>query len=147
MGKNKKKLAKNGRGITRRSLPVLKPQGSTRSRGALWKPYSLPNKLRHVQEILHNRKVSVHTVVFDTGSQQSMIGRDGWVIIKSNYSWIDARGVDLGGPPKADRRLQLVDARGAVKNRQDGKSYLIIIRQAIFNTNYDETLLAEDQIE
>ena len=34
-----------------------------------------------------------------------------------------------------------------VKNRLDGKRYLIIIRQALFNPSSDETLLAEDQIE
>ena len=34
-----------------------------------------------------------------------------------------------------------------VKNRLDGKSYLAIIIQALFNPNSDETLLVEDQIE
>ena len=43
--------------------------------------------------------------------------------------------------------MQLVDARGVVKNRLDGKSYLIIVRQLFFNPSSDETLLAEDQIE
>ena len=43
--------------------------------------------------------------------------------------------------------MQLVDARVVVKNRLDGKSYLVIVRQAFFNPNSDETLLAEDQIE
>ena len=56
-------------------------------------------------------------------------------------------GVDLGGPSKTGLRLQLVDARGVVKNRLDGKSYLVIIRQTFSNSNSDETLLAEDQIE
>ena len=76
-----------------------------------------------------------------------MIVRDGWEIIKRHDSWINARGVDLGGPPKAGCRLQLVDARSVVKNSLDRKSYLIIIRQAFLNPNPDETLLAEDQIE
>ena len=147
MGKAKNKMAKNGRGITRRSLLDLKPRGSVRSKGAVRKPDAQPNKLRHVHGIFHNGKASGYTAVFDTGAQQSMIGRDGWEIIKRHDYWIDARGVDLGGPPKAGRRLQLVDARGVVKNRLDGKSYLIIISQALFNPNSDETLLAEDQIE
>ena len=43
--------------------------------------------------------------------------------------------------------MQLVDARGVVKNRLDGKHYLVIFRKAIFNPNSDKTLLAEDQIE
>ena len=85
--------------------------------------------------------------MFDTGAQQSMIGRDGWEIIRRHDSWIDERGVDLGVYPKSGLRLQLVDARGVVKNRLDGKRYLIIIRQAFFNPSSDETLLTEDQIE
>ena len=32
-------------------------------------------------------------------------------------------------------------------NRLDGKSYMVILRQALFNTNSDKTLLAEDKIE
>ena len=43
--------------------------------------------------------------------------------------------------------MQLVDARGVAKNRLDGKSYLIMLRQDFFNPNSDETLLSEDQIE
>ena len=118
-----------------------------RSKGAMRKPDVQTNKLIHAHGIIHNRKASGHNVVFDTGAQQSMIGSDGWEIIKRHDYWIDARGIDLGGPPKSGRRLQLVDARGVVKNRLDGKSYLIIIRRAFFNPNSDETLLAEDQIE
>ena len=53
--------------------------------------------------------------VFDTRDQQQMLGRDGWDIIKRHEKWIDTRGVDLGGPSKTVRRLQLVDARGVVK--------------------------------
>ena len=34
-----------------------------------------------------------------------------------------------------------------VKNRLDGKYYLIIIRHALFNLNLYETLLAEDKID
>ena len=85
--------------------------------------------------------------MFDTGTQQSMIGRDGWEIIKHHNTWIYAKGVDLGGHQKTGLRLQLLDARGVVKNRLDGKSYLVIIRQAFFNPNSEETLLAEDKIE
>ena len=76
-----------------------------------------------------------------------MLGRDIWEIIKNHDKWIDTRGVDLGGSSKMGRRLQLVDARGVVKNILDGKSYIVIIRQAFFNSDSDETLLAEDQIE
>ena len=84
--------------------------------------------------------------MFDTGAQQLMIGQDGWEIINRHDTWIYAKGVDLGGPPKTGRSLQWVDAIGVVKNHLDGKSYLIIIRQYFFNPNLDETLLAEDQI-
>ena len=54
---------------------------------------------------VHNRKASGHTSVFDTGSQQSIIGRDGWKIIRRHDTWIYARGVYLGVPPKAGSRL------------------------------------------
>ena len=141
MGKAKN-MAKNRRGITWRSRVILKPRGSVLSKGDVQKPDSWPNKLRHVHGIVHNGKSSGHTAVFDTGAQKSMIVRDGWEIIKRHDSWINARGVDLGGPPKAGCRLQLVDARGVVKTFLDGKSYLIIISQAFFNPNSDETFLA-----
>ena len=85
--------------------------------------------------------------MFDTGAQQSMIGQDGQEIIKRHDTWIDAQGVDLGGPPKEGHRLQLLDARGVVKNRLDGKSYLAIIRQAFFNLNSEKNLLAEYKME
>ena len=87
-----------------------------------------------------------HTTVFDTGDQQSMIGRDGWEIIKRRDNWIDTQGVNMVGPSKAGRRFQLVDARGVVKNCLDGKRYLVILWKYFFNPNSDETLLAEDQI-
>ena len=115
MGKAKNKMAKNGRATTRKSRPVLKQQGSVRSKGAVRKPDARTNKLRNVHGILHNGKESGHTAVFDTGAQQYMIGREDWEIIKRHDYWINARGVDLGGPPKTGRRLQLVDARGVVK--------------------------------
>ena len=85
---------------------------------------ALPNKSKHVQGIVHNGKAIGHTAVLDTGAQQSMIGRGGWKIIRRHDKWIYARGVDLGVPPKAGRRLQLVDVRGVEKNRLDGKSTL-----------------------
>ena len=43
--------------------------------------------------------------------------------------------------------LKLIDARGVVKNRLDGKFYLVIVRQDFFNKNLGETLLTEYQIE
>ena len=43
--------------------------------------------------------------------------------------------------------MQLVDARDMVKNLLDRKRYLVIIRQALLNSNSYETLLVEDQIE
>ena len=43
--------------------------------------------------------------------------------------------------------MKLVDARGVVKNSMDGKRYLLILSQDLFNPNLDKTLLAEDQIE
>ena len=76
MGKTKN-MAKNRFGIARRSRPVLKPWGSVRSKGAVRKPDALTNKSRHVHIIVHNGKASVHIFMFDTGAQQSMIGRGG----------------------------------------------------------------------
>ena len=106
----------------------------------------LPKSNKHAQGILHDGIERGHNAVFDTGSQKLMIGRDGWYIIKRHDTWINAQGVNMGGPPKSGRRLKLVDARGVVENRLDGKRYLVIIRQDFFNPNSDETLLVEDQI-
>ena len=76
-----------------------------------------------------------------------MIGKYGWEIIKCHDTWIDTKGVKMGGSSKMGRRLQLVDVRVVVKNRLDGKRYLIILRKYLFNPNSDDTLLAEDQID
>ena len=75
-----------------------------------------------------------------------MIGWYGWEIIKRRDTWIDAQGINIGGPPKTGRCLQLVDARGVVKNLLDGKRYLVILRQAFLNPKSEKTLLAVDQI-
>ena len=83
----------------------------------------------------------------DTGSHQYIIGMLGWEIIERHDSYMDAQFVNIGGPSKSGRRLQLVYTRGEVKNRLDGKNYLVIVRQALFNQNSDENLLAEDQLE
>ena len=141
-----KNMVKGGRNISRRSRTRLKPRDPLCSKGSARKPDARTNKLRHVQGIVQG-KVSGHTAVFDTGAQQSMIGRYGWEIVKRHEKLIDTRGVDLGGYLKTGSRLQLLDARGVVKNCLDRKSYLVIFRQACFNPSSDETLLAEDQIE
>ena len=74
--------------------------------------FDAPPKIqKHVQGIVRNGKARSHTEVFDTGYQQPMIGQDILEIIKRRDTWIDAKGVDLGGTPKAGRSLQLVDAR------------------------------------
>ena len=85
--------------------------------------------------------------MFDTGAQQSMIGRDGWNIINRHDTWIYAQGVNMVGPSKTGRCLQLIDARCVVKTFLDGRRYLVILRQALFNPNSDENLFAEDQID
>ena len=74
MGKTNKKMANNGRVVTKMSRPVLKPQGSARSKRAVQNFNALPKKSKYVQGIFHNRKSSGHTAVFDTGDQHSMIG-------------------------------------------------------------------------
>ena len=75
-----------------------------------------------------------------------MIGKGVWEIIKRHDRWIYSKGVNMEVPSKAGHHLQLVDARGVVKNGLDVKCYLVIIRQVLFNPNSDETLLTEDQI-
>ena len=60
---------------------------------------------------------------------------------------IVAQGVNVGVPSKAVLQLQLIDTRGVLDNSMDGKCYLAILRQALFNPNLDETMLAEYQIE
>ena len=74
-----------------------------------------------------------------------MIGQVGWDIIKLRDAWIDVQGVNMGVPSKLGHSLQLIDARGVVENRMGGKRYLVILRQAFFNPNSDETLFTEDQ--
>ena len=98
----------------------MKPQDPFRSKGAAKKTDARPNKLRHIHGIIQG-KARGQTAVFGTGSQQSMVVKDGWEIIKRHDNWIDARGVYLGSSLKAGRRLQLVDARGVVKNLLDRK--------------------------
>ena len=82
--------------------------------------------------------------MFDTGYKQLKTWRYGWEIIKRHDTWIDAKVVDLGGPPKAGRRFQLVDAIDVVKNHLYGKFYKVILRKSYFDPNSDETLLAEE---
>ena len=56
------------------------------------------------------------TIVLDTGAQYTMVGMRGWYIIKCHAMWIDSQGVNMGDSSKAGCRLQLLDARGVVKN-------------------------------
>ena len=53
----------------------------------------------------------------------------------------------MGGPSEAGPGLHLVCVRGVVKNHMNRKLSLVILRQALFNSNSDETILAEYQIE
>ena len=71
-------MAKNKHAVTRRSRLFLKPQGPALSKIAVQKFDALPKIQNYVQVIVHNGKARGHTAVFDTGAQQSMIGRDGW---------------------------------------------------------------------
>ena len=134
MGKSKN-MTKRRRKVTRKGRPVIKPRGFVRSNrdvpkfDARWKIHN------HAKEIAHVRIATGHTTVFDTGAQKSMIGIYGWEIIKRHDTWIDAQGVNIGGSSKSGHRLQLLDARGVMKNRLDGKRYMVILRQALFNPN------------
>ena len=76
-----------------------------------------------------------------------IIGLDGWEIINRHDTWIYAQEFNMGGPSKSGRHLELVDARGVVKNSLNGKHYFLILRKYFFNPNSEETLLAENQIE
>ena len=96
-------MAKNERVVTQRSHSILKPQGTTCIKRSVQIFDALPKSQNHFQEIAHKRKARGHNAVFDTGAQQLMIGRDGWEIIKRHDTWIDAKGVDLGGTPKVGR--------------------------------------------
>ena len=77
----------------------MKLRGPVRSKRAVRTFDSLLKIQTHVQGIIQNRKARVHNFVFDTGDQQSMIGKEGWEIIKRLDTWIYAQGVNLGGPP------------------------------------------------
>ena len=45
-----------------------------------------PKSKNNAQGIVHKRIASGNTAVFDTWDQQSMIGIDGWEIIKLRYT-------------------------------------------------------------
>ena len=109
MARKSKNMVKGGWVITRKSRPGLKPQrplGSKRMPGqsASTGPNKFKLKLRHVQGVVQGG-AGAHGAVFDTRAQQSMLGRDGWEIIKNHEKWIDTRGVDLAGPSKTGRHL------------------------------------------
>ena len=125
----------------------MKPRGSVHSKRAVQNFNELPKIHKHAQGIVHNGIARGQTAAFDTGHQKSMIGWDSWEIIKRHDTCIDALGVNMGEPPRAGRCLQLVDAKGVMKKRLDGKRYMVITGQDLFNPNLDNTLLAEDQIE
>ena len=74
--------------------------------------------------------------MFDTRVQQSMIGRDGWEIIKRHDTWIDAQVINTEGSSKEGRYLKGVDARGVVKYHLDGKRYLVILRQSCLQLKF-----------
>ena len=67
-------------------------------------------------------------------------------IIKRYDNCIDVQVVNMGGSSKSERPLQLVDMRGVVKHRMDGKIYLVILIKDLFNPNAYKTLLEEEQI-
>ena len=142
-----KNIDKRGRIVNCRRRPFLKPRRPMLSKRSVRTFDALPKSHKNAQGIVHNGIIRGHTTVFDTGHHKSMIGRYGWEIIKRHDTWIDTLGVNMGGTPRSGRRLKMVDAKGVVKKRLDGKGYLVILGQAFFNKNSDETLLAEDQIE
>ena len=146
MGKSKN-MAKSGRKVTHKEFPFLKLRGSVHRKRVVRNLDARPKIHKHAQGIVHNGVTRGHTAVFDTGPQKLMIGRDGWEMIKHHYTWVDAQGVNMGEISKTGCRLQLLDARGMVKNRVDRKRYMLILRLNFFNPNLDKALLAEDQIE
>ena len=94
-----------------------------------------PKSQKYAQGIFHNGAARGHTTVLDTGSQQSMVVMEVWEIIKRHNMWIYAQVINMGGSSKEGHRLQLVDARGVVKNCLDRKRYLVIVKQYFFNPN------------
>ena len=140
-------MAKNRHKVSCKGCPVLNPRGSVHSKRSVQNFDACLKIHNHAQVIFHDIIERGHTAVFNTWSQKSMTGWCGWEIIKRHGTWIDAHGVNMGGTSKSGLRLQLVDARGVVKNCLDGKRYLVIISKAFFNPNLYETLLVEDQIE
>ena len=82
---------------------------------------SHPKSHNYSQVIVHDGVARGHTAVLDTGSQQSIFSIGGWGIIRIRDTWIDKQGINMGGSSKSGRHLQLVYARGVVKNCLDGK--------------------------
>ena len=88
-------MANNRRNFIRKGCPVMKPRGSVCSNRAVITMDACPKIHKHAQVIVHDGVVRGHTTVFDTGAQKLMIDRDGWDIIKSHDTWIDAQGVSM----------------------------------------------------
>ena len=65
-----------------------------------------------------------------------------WEIINHHGFGVDDQGVDMGGYSKVGLRLQIIYVRGVVKICLFRKFYLVIDRQAFFNPNSEEALLA-----
>ena len=81
-------MANNGRKITHKGRPFLNPRGTMHSRRAVKNFDARPKSHRNAQGIVHDRIERGHTAVFDTGAQKSMIGRDGWEMIKHHDTCI-----------------------------------------------------------
>ena len=89
IGKSKN-MAKNGRKFTRKERPVMNPLGSVNSKRGVQHFDACPKIHKYAQKIIQDSIARSHTTVFDIWDQQSMIGRDGWGIIKLSDTWIDA---------------------------------------------------------
>ena len=91
-----KNMAKNRRKVTRKRCPVLKPRGSVHNKRSVQTFYARPKMHKHTQVISHDKIARVNTTLFGTGAQKSIIGREGWEIIKLHDTWIDTQGVNVG---------------------------------------------------
>ena len=110
-------MAKSGRKSTSKECMVMKPLGVSRIKRAVQTLYAQPKSQKWAQVIIHDREARGNTTVLDTVAQQSMVGMGVWEIIKRHNISIDAQGVNMGDSSKEGCCLQLVDSRGALKNR------------------------------
>ena len=98
MGNQKNMANRCGQNSLFKGRLNTKLRGVARGKIVVWTLDFFHRSHKNVQVIVHNGDAKNHNIVLDTGYPSSMICMRGWEIIKCNGSWINAQGVNMGGP-------------------------------------------------